>query len=361
MATDSTMGLFQTPEQYQLAQQQAQMEQARQFATMTPGQQVTAQLYQAGGQLGRALGGQDPQLQLATARRQIMQGVDQTDPKSLAQAAQALNQAGDVQGARALAQAAQEAALKQSQVTKNLREGNAAMLTTDQRNFKQAQDEGYKGNFNQWLNEQNSSKASKTNVSVDAKGETAFAQELGKLDAKKVNDAVDARQGAIGLIKAVNELDKLDNAGLVSGSFATGRVGVANFLNTAGLASPEEAKKLANSQSYQKVAGDVILGNLGGKLGAGVSEGDRKFVEGLVPQLETSPDARRQLIQYMRTKGMDVIKESSRLENYARQNKGLSGYQPEIPLKMPSTTPVTPVSATGNPLVDKYLVKPAGQ
>jgi hypothetical protein len=307
--------------------------------------------YLAGNALGGALGGQDPQLQLQSARQSILKGVDQTNPQSMMEAAQKLSQAGDNQGAQQLAQAAREAALQLAKAnqentaaTKNLREATPAAV----REYQVAKAEGYPGSFVDFQIQMNQSKRNLTNVSIDNKGETAFAQELGKLDAKKVTEAADARQGAIGLIKAVNELDKLDNAGLVSGSFATGRVGVANFLNTAGLASPEEAKKLANSQQYQKVAGDVILGNLGGKLGAGVSEGDRKFVEGLVPQLETSPDARRKLIQYMRNKGMDVIKESTRLENYARQNKGLSGYQPEIPLKSPEAVSTQPATVGGN-------------
>jgi len=348
MATDSIVaGLFTTPEMYQQQQQQAVQANALKQATLTPDQRAEYMLAAGAQGVGNALGGlmgaQDPMMQRQAQRRAFIQQVDMSNPESLVQAIRASSEDPEL-NAYLLGKYKEIETINKTkaEAVAKMREGNAAMLTTEQRNFIQARQDGYKGSFNDWLTQQNRSKA--TNLSVDAKGETAFAQELGKLDAKKVTDAVDARQGAIGLIKAVNELDKLDNAGLVSGSFATGRVGVANFLNTAGLASPEEAKKLANSQSYQKVAGDVILGNLGGKLGAGVSEGDRKFVEGLVPQLETSPDARRQLIQYMRTKGMDVIKESSRLENYARQNKGLSGYQPEIPLKAPEATPSqTPV------------------
>ena len=106
MATDSIMGLFQTPEQYQLAQQQAQMEQARQYAAQDPMQRAVASQYFAGGQLGRALGGEDPALKLATARQQILQGIDQTDSNSLAKAAQQLSSMGDIQGANALAQQA---------------------------------------------------------------------------------------------------------------------------------------------------------------------------------------------------------------------------------------------------------------
>jgi hypothetical protein len=353
MATDSVMGLFASPEQYQQQQRQALYDQAVKEAQLDPYQQARVNLQtgvQGLAQTGAGmLGAQDPQMKLQAMRQQILQGLDQTDPKSMMESAQKLAQAGDNQGASQLANAAREAALQLAKAnqentaaTKNLREATPAAV----REYQVAKAEGYPGSFVDFQTQMNQSKRNLTNVSIDSKGETAFAQELGKLDAKKVTDAVDARQGAIGLIKAVNELDKLDNAGLVSGSFASGRVGVANFLNTAGLASPEEAKKLANSQSYQKVAGDVILGNLGGKLGAGVSEGDRKFVEGLVPQLETSPDARRQLIQYMRNKGLDVIKESSRLESYARKNKGLSGYEPELPLKMPEV-PVAPVGGQG--------------
>jgi hypothetical protein len=353
MADPTTAGLFSTPEQYQQAQSQAALQNAITMGQLTPEQSSRAALMFAGNRgaqgIAGALGAQDPQMKIAAARQQILQNLDQTNPQSMMQGAQALAQAGDNQGAQQLAQAAREAALQLAKAnqentaaTKNLREATPAAV----REYQVAKAEGYPGSFVDFQTQMNQSKRNLTNVSIDSKGETAFAQELGKLDAKKVTDAVDARQGAIGLIKAVNELDKLDNAGLVSGSFASGRVGVANFLNTAGLASPEEAKKLANSQSYQKVAGDVILGNLGGKLGAGVSEGDRKFVEGLVPQLETSPDARRQLIQYMRNKGLDVIKESSRLESYARKNKGLSGYEPEIPLKMPET-PATPTGGQG--------------
>jgi hypothetical protein len=73
-----------------------------------------------------ALGVQDPQLKLQSFRQQVLQGVDQTDPQSLAQASYALNREGDTAGARQLAQLAQEAALKQSQIVRNTKEGRAA-------------------------------------------------------------------------------------------------------------------------------------------------------------------------------------------------------------------------------------------
>jgi hypothetical protein len=134
MATDSVMGLFQDPQQYQQQQYQQVLDRNISLAKLDPFQRATALIgtgaYQLGGAIGSALGGEDPQLKMLAARRQIMQGVDQTDPQSLAKAAQALNQAGDVQGARSLAQAAQEMAVKQSQIVRNLREPRMAALPT---------------------------------------------------------------------------------------------------------------------------------------------------------------------------------------------------------------------------------------
>jgi hypothetical protein len=89
MATDSVMGLFQTPDQYQLAQQQAQMEQARAYAAQDPMQRAVASQYFAGGQLGRALGSPDPVLERQTQRRAFIQQVNMSDPDSLKQAIQA--------------------------------------------------------------------------------------------------------------------------------------------------------------------------------------------------------------------------------------------------------------------------------
>ena len=108
MATDSIMGLFTTPEQYQQAQLAQQQALAAQMARLTPEQQASAGMrvagYQIGGGIGSALGAQDPMLKLQSFRQQVLQGVDQTDATSLRKAAQQLANMGDIQGANALAQ-----------------------------------------------------------------------------------------------------------------------------------------------------------------------------------------------------------------------------------------------------------------
>lgn len=108
MATDSVMGLFADPQQIQQAQQQAALQRGIDLAQLDPFQRASAQLYSGGYNLGgavaSALGTQDPALQMATLRKQVLQGVNQADAKSLADAAQKLSAAGDLQGANALAQ-----------------------------------------------------------------------------------------------------------------------------------------------------------------------------------------------------------------------------------------------------------------
>ena len=175
----------------------------------------------------------------------------------------------------------------------------------------------------------------KTSLGVKLpEGESEFVKTLGKKDAERVDAAITLRDTAVSSINSLNKLASLPDNELITGQFATGRVGATNLLQTLGLASPADARKLATSQEYQKVAGDVILQTLGGKLGSGFSNADREFIAGLVPQLETNPAARRQLISFMQNKNQEIVKETIRLENYARDKKGLSGFEPKIPMSV---------------------------
>ena len=163
-------------------------------------------------------------------------------------------------------------------------------------------------------------------------GVKAFREKLGGLDAKDVESARANRDNAIAALNTLNELTRLDQQGVTSGAFADGRIGAVNLLNTLGLVSNRDAGTLANSQTFNKVSGDLILATLGGKLGAGFSNEDRKFIAGLVPQLETSRKARQQLINFMAKKNQLIIDEAIRLEDYARENDGLKGFKPKIPI-----------------------------
>ena len=127
MATDSIVGgLFgMTPQMYQQEQNQQALGQAAQLARMSPFELAkTGVGYGANrlaGAIGGALGAQDPMLKLISMRNAIFNRADPNDPDSLMAAARELAPF-DPQGANAVANQAREAALKLSQVSRNMRE-----------------------------------------------------------------------------------------------------------------------------------------------------------------------------------------------------------------------------------------------
>ena len=135
MADSIVGGLFgMTPESYQDTRQLLEQRQALQQAQLDPYEAVNYMAARAGQQLGRGIGGalgaEDPQLKLISARNAVMREVDPSNPESLMAGAQRLAQFDPV-GANALANQAREATLKASQITKNLQERRAASLGSD--------------------------------------------------------------------------------------------------------------------------------------------------------------------------------------------------------------------------------------
>ena len=442
MADNIVAGLFGlTPQMYGEQQRVGALQEGITLAQLDPASRGAALTYGGARGLGTAIGGamgiEDPQLKLISARNSIAQQIDQTDPKSILKGAQMLSQIGDNQGAMALAEYARKAQSEmalaqqrteekrtpevrnalayagtigefgspefnrayQQKLTELTSKEKPEATTPEQKNAialaltagpqgSAAFDEKYAtelahltdkakqvganikeigvaetsrepvyldvNNDLQFIYKKDESgkqvrvpftggvdrTTAKTDVGVKLPpGESEFVKRLGTKDADRVDAAITVRDTAVSTINSLNKLALLPDNQLITGQFATGRVGATNLLVTLGLAAPSDTNKLVNSQEYQKVAGDVILQTLGGKLGSGFSNADREFIQGLIPQLETNPAARRQLISFMQNKNQEIIKETIRLETYARQNKGLSGFEPKIPLSVAPSQP----------------------
>ena len=400
-----------SPEMYGEQQRVGAMNEGIALANLNPAARGAALTYAGakglGGAIAGAMGVQDPQLKMISARQSVIGQLDQTNPNSLMKGAQTLSQMGDQQGAFALAEYARKAQSEMALAQQRLREKASAdpfqkLLETAKYTPQSLADYQKSGNPQDLVLVEKPGKevaanikeigvaegsrepvyldvnndlqfiykkdetgkqvrvpftggvdrtTAKTSLGVKLpEGESEFVKELGKLDAKKVADASILREGAISTIKSLNKLASLPDDQLISGAFATGRVGATNLLSTLGLASSSDVNKLNKSAEYQKVAGDVILQTLGGKLGAGFSNEDRKFIQGIIPQLETSSQARRDLIKFMQEKNQDIVTETTRLENYARDKKGLGGFVPKIPM---SVTPSQPRPYSG--LTDEQL------
>ena len=118
--TNIVAGLFgMNPQMYERQQYQQDLQQGYDLARLDPGAAARAQLPAGIGQLGRgfagAMGIEDPQLKLISARNSIAQQIDQTNPESILKGAQMLSQMGDQQGAMALAQYARQAQSEMAQ------------------------------------------------------------------------------------------------------------------------------------------------------------------------------------------------------------------------------------------------------
>jgi hypothetical protein len=132
------LGLFTTPDQYNLMQQQATDARALQYAQLNPFQRAEMSLYRGGAGLGGAIGGifgmQDPQLRMISQRQQLSQGLDMSDPNSIMQVAQQAAELGDMQFATTLAEYGRNAAAELAKTRASIATAKKAELTIEQEN-----------------------------------------------------------------------------------------------------------------------------------------------------------------------------------------------------------------------------------
>jgi hypothetical protein len=134
MAENIVAGLFGlTPEMYGERQRTSALQEGITLAQLDPASRGAALTYGGARGLGTAIGGamgiEDPQLKMISARNTIAQQIDQSNPESILQGAQMLAQMGDQQGAMALAQYARQAQVQIAEQQQRLAAGQASLAT----------------------------------------------------------------------------------------------------------------------------------------------------------------------------------------------------------------------------------------
>jgi hypothetical protein len=109
MAENIVAGLFGlNPQMYGEQQRRSALQEGIDLAQLDPASRGAAMTYAGakglGGAIAGAMGIEDPQLKLISARNSIFQQIDQSNPESMVQGIKMLSQAGDQQGAMALAE-----------------------------------------------------------------------------------------------------------------------------------------------------------------------------------------------------------------------------------------------------------------
>ena len=186
--------------------------------------------------------------------------------------------------------------------------------------------------------------AAVTRVSVDVKQEEEFAKKRGTTQAEELATATTSARGASQALGTLATMKRLDDSGqLFTGPLANTYVGATNLLSSIGLLSSDQTKMLTSSQVYDKQAKDLVMQDLGGKLGAQISDSDRKYVEARIPQLTTSAKARTELIAKISEIQQGKIDYWKQINSHANKYGNLNNFDFAVP-----GAPSTPASSTGN-------------
>ena len=373
MATADLIGLFgQDP---QMVQQAIDLQRAQ----LTPEQR----LYMMGAQGGRAVGQgigalfgqnvQDPLVQKASQLRALANEYDTTTPDGLAQFAQAASKI-DPRAGMMAAQQAQAMMKTQSEIAKNLRERAAAdpfqklveagkytpeSLATYQKSgniedLKLVEKEGKisfgadaerisKALFGTDFNKLSPDQAARVNeevqkqdliakatgankLSVIQQQESSFAKERGQLQAKTLAETEVQAKASANAVNRLASMEKLNQGKMLTGPMAGTAIGAGQFLSSIGLLSPDSAKTLASSEVYDKLAKDLVMQDLGGKLGAQISNADRDFIEARIPQLRNSQQARNELIPKLKEIHKKNIDYYQRMSKHANTKGNLNDF-----------------------------------
>ena len=134
MAENIVAGLFGlTPEMYGEQQRRSALQEGIDLAQLDPASRGAAMTYAGakglGGAIAGAMGIEDPQLKLISARNSVFQQIDQSNPESMLQGIKMLGQMGDQQGAMALAEYYRKAQGEMAQTEQRLAAGKASLAT----------------------------------------------------------------------------------------------------------------------------------------------------------------------------------------------------------------------------------------
>ena len=181
------------------------------------------------------------------------------------------------------------------------------------------------------------------NVSPEGKGSVAEAEALGKVRGDIFKNAQEAARSASLQLPVLRNM-RISNAKgefKFTGPLANVAVQTANFFNSIGLLSEEGKEQLAKAESFNKNAKDLVFRELGGKLGAQVSDADRKFIEDRLPQLVTSPKAREEVLAKLEELQTKTITYFTKMNNWVNEKGSLKGFpfveQPSLPSLPPTT------------------------
>ena len=382
MATPSLFGMLgdEAAMQRQLDEQRAQA-----FAAQTQEQRLAGMGYQAGAGLGRTVAGMfgadttDPVVRKASQVRQLASQFDTTQPEGMmkfAQAVQAIDPNLAVQAAQQAASMSkgladvnkikaeteakiQETSGKQARVSTLVSSGlsqkeaegiassdtafsnyvKAKKVETPVDYATQAQKLGFSAkpflaDYTPDQIKAMESGVQQNKVSVAQAGrpttinqqESAFAKQRGEMQAKALADTEAQAKTSASALERLKTMESKNKGDMLTGPLAGTAIGAGQFLSSLGLLSPQSAGTLSNSEVYDKSAKDLVMQDLGGKLGGQVSDSDRNYIEARIPQLKNSQQARTELIAKLQEIHQKNIRYYQSMSQHANKYNNLNNF-----------------------------------
>ena len=113
-------------------------------------------------------------------------------------------------------------------------------------------------------------------------------------------------------------MQSLLDDGLFTGGGANLKLGTYRIAEQLGLTNDATNQIIANTENFQAFSNRIILGIMGGSLGVGFSDGDRKFTTEQAPYIGNSIKGNRDLIKYMKEAIKRKLVMKTEMENYLR-------------------------------------------
>ena len=367
MADSIVGGLFgMSPEQYDIALRQQEQATGAQLALLSPFERRQAGIYSGGAQLGRGLGGlmgvEDPQLKQLTMVNQLASQFDTSTSGGVAGLAQALANRGLQAPALQLGQRAlemrkleAEAQAKTMERLTNEQKNAAAIadasgatrstpewtnayktelarltskdtLSTEQKNFAQAKQEGYPGTFNQWLNEQNVSKRQVVNVPLGQVFDKFFTQKSAEEQAKNWDLYGQAYATLPSTREKLSEVRNLIDQSF-SGTGANVKLGASKLARSLNL--PIDVNKASNTEIVEALTTQFAISELKKNFGSNPAVKDFEAQLKVKPGILQEPETFKKLVDKL-DQGLQAEEIAYKQgKAYQKANKGsIEGFDP---------------------------------
>jgi hypothetical protein len=182
-------------------------------------------------------------------------------------------------------------------------------------------------NYEYWLSQGKSPQEAEAlvksgGINIGA-GETAWAKGIGEMGVKQLTKIQEDASSALAIQQKASMLEALmQDPEFKSGALTNTETGWKKIIEALG----GDPANVASREGFAAVASQLVLDMMGGSLGAGFSEGDRKFVENMQPSLNTTVEGNKLLISMQRKVAQRKLEVSDFATKYIQEKGRIDEY-----------------------------------